>query len=75
MFVSYKFFNLYYVHLVINRFSKVPSFCNDSNILIQASNGASDYGNKFGEPIILGFTRSFKNKDYDLFNRKLKVRY
>ena len=25
-----------------------------------ASNGASDYGNKIGEPIILGFTRSFK---------------
>ena len=28
-------------------------------ILIEASNGASDYGNKIGEPIILGFTRSF----------------
>lgn len=28
-------------------------------ILIQASNGASDYGNKIGEPIIQGFTRSF----------------
>ncbi|GMI80027.1 purine biosynthesis 4 [Hibiscus trionum] len=28
-------------------------------ILIQASNGASDYGNKFGEPLIQGFTRSF----------------
>jgi len=27
-------------------------------ILIQASNGASDYGNKFGEPVIFGFTRS-----------------
>ncbi len=26
---------------------------------IQASNGASDYGNKFGEPVIAGFTRSF----------------
>ena len=26
---------------------------------IQASNGASDYGNKFGEPVIQGFTRSF----------------
>jgi len=25
----------------------------------QASNGASDYGNKFGEPIITGFSRSF----------------
>ena len=28
-------------------------------IEIEASNGASDYGNKFGEPIIAGFTRSF----------------
>ncbi len=25
----------------------------------EASNGASDYGNKFGEPLIQGFTRSF----------------
>lgn len=32
-------------------------------ILIQASNGASDYGNKFGEPIICGFTRSFGMTD------------
>ena len=28
-------------------------------IEIQASNGASDYGNKFGEPVIQGYTRSF----------------
>ena len=28
-------------------------------IEIDASNGASDYGNKFGEPVITGFTRSF----------------
>jgi phosphoribosylformylglycinamidine synthase len=28
-------------------------------IEIEASNGASDYGNKFGEPMIQGFTRSF----------------
>ena len=28
-------------------------------ILINASNGASDYGNKIGEPIIGGFTRAF----------------
>ncbi len=28
-------------------------------ILIGASNGASDYGNKFGEPLINGFVRSF----------------
>ena len=42
-----------------------PSFSYPSNlasplqILIQASDGASDYGNKFGEPLIQGFTRSF----------------
>ncbi|EGC30271.1 phosphoribosylformylglycinamide synthase [Dictyostelium purpureum] len=30
-------------------------------IEIEASNGASDYGNKFGEPVIIGFTRSYGN--------------
>ena len=29
------------------------------DILVEASNGASDYGNCFGEPIIYGFTRTF----------------
>jgi phosphoribosylformylglycinamidine synthase len=37
------------------------------DIEIRASDGASDYGNKFGEPVISGFTRSFdlrlKNKE------------
>lgn len=28
-------------------------------VAIEASNGASDYGNKFGEPVICGFARSF----------------
>ncbi|MDZ7798862.1 MAG: phosphoribosylformylglycinamidine synthase [Patescibacteria group bacterium] len=28
-------------------------------IMIEESNGASDYGNKFGEPIIQGFVRTF----------------
>jgi len=28
-------------------------------ILIECSNGASDYGNKFGEPVVLGFCRTF----------------
>ncbi|XP_034845458.1 phosphoribosylformylglycinamidine synthase [Mirounga leonina] len=27
-------------------------------VAIEASNGASDYGNKFGEPVLAGFTRS-----------------
>ncbi len=34
-------------------------------IEIEASNGASDYGNKFGEPLIQGFTRSFGLKMSD----------
>ena len=29
------------------------------SILIEGSNGISDYGNKFGEPLIGGFTRTF----------------
>ena len=31
----------------------------DIQIAIEASNGASDYGNKFGEPVLCGFARSF----------------
>ena len=29
------------------------------DIEVEASNGASDYGNKYGEPVVAGFTRSF----------------
>ncbi|XP_058825547.1 phosphoribosylformylglycinamidine synthase [Topomyia yanbarensis] len=36
-----------------------PSFAKPLKILIEASNGSSDYGNKFGEPVISGFTISF----------------
>ncbi|XP_019157253.1 PREDICTED: probable phosphoribosylformylglycinamidine synthase, chloroplastic/mitochondrial isoform X1 [Ipomoea nil] len=42
-----------------------PSFQYPANlssplqILIDSSNGASDYGNKFGEPLIQGYTRTF----------------
>eukprot|EP00798_Chlamydomonas_sp_ICE-L_P025491 gene25491-11147_t len=35
------------------------SLASPLQILIDASNGASDYGNKFGEPLIAGYTRSF----------------
>ena len=31
-------------------------------ILVDASNGASDYGNKFGEPLIAGYCRSFGSR-------------
>lgn len=34
-------------------------------IMIEASNGASDYGNKFGEPLIQGITRSFGLRLHD----------
>lgn len=37
-----------------------PELALPLEILIQASNGASDYGNKFGEPIIQGFVRTFE---------------
>lgn len=35
------------------------NFASPLDIAIEASNGASDYGNKFGEPVLLGFSRSF----------------
>lgn len=34
-------------------------FAAPAKILLEASDGASDYGNKFGEPLICGFTRTF----------------
>ncbi|XP_039297799.1 phosphoribosylformylglycinamidine synthase-like [Nilaparvata lugens] len=40
-------------------FNYPSNFAKPLDILIEASNGASDYGNKFGEPLILGYTRSF----------------
>ena len=36
-----------------------PSFASPLKIIIEASNGASDYGNKFGEPVIAGFAISY----------------
>ena len=35
------------------------NFASPLEIAIEASNGASDYGNKFGEPVLAGFARSF----------------
>ncbi|UCD34712.1 MAG: phosphoribosylformylglycinamidine synthase [Nitrospiraceae bacterium] len=40
-------------------FAYPPNLAPPLEIEIQASNGASDYGNKFGEPVIQGYTRSF----------------
>ena len=36
-----------------------PNLASPLQILVEGSNGASDYGNKFGEPVICGFARSF----------------
>lgn len=40
-------------------FEYPSNFASPLEILIEASNGASDYGNKFGEPVICGFARSY----------------
>lgn len=40
-------------------FSYPSNLASPLSIEVEASNGASDYGNKFGEPVIQGFTRSF----------------
>lgn len=42
-----------------NQYECPPNLASALTIEIEASNGASDYGNKFGEPLIQGFTRSF----------------
>ncbi|XP_003747373.1 phosphoribosylformylglycinamidine synthase [Galendromus occidentalis] len=36
-----------------------PNFAPPLQVAVEASNGASDYGNKFGEPVLAGFSRSF----------------
>jgi phosphoribosylformylglycinamidine synthase len=40
-------------------FSYPSNLSTPLKIMIEESNGASDYGNKFGEPVIQGFTRTF----------------
>jgi len=35
------------------------------NILIKASNGASDFGNKFGQPLITGSVLTFEHEEHD----------
>lgn len=40
-------------------FEYPASLASPLQILIDASNGASDYGNKFGEPLIAGYCRTF----------------
>ena len=57
----------------INNFDVPNNICNPITILIEASNGASDYGNKFGEPIICGFTRSYGRNTIEQKNAKPKM--
>lgn len=38
------------------------SFAHPLKVIIEASNGASDYGNKFGEPVVCGYARSFGSR-------------
>ena len=40
-------------------FAYPPNLASPLQILIDSSNGASDYGNKFGEPLVAGYTRTF----------------
>lgn len=40
-------------------FTYPGNFAHPLEVVIEASNGASDYGNKFGEPVLAGFARSF----------------
>ncbi len=43
-----------------SRDAKYPrNLASPLDIAISASNGASDYGNKYGEPVVAGFARSF----------------
>ncbi|EGG15064.1 phosphoribosylformylglycinamide synthase [Cavenderia fasciculata] len=46
-------------------FKYPENLANPLKIEVEASNGASDYGNKFGEPVIVGFTRSFGLRNED----------
>jgi phosphoribosylformylglycinamidine synthase len=43
-------------------FAYPSNLASSLKVEIGASDGASDYGNKFGEPVILGFTRSFDQR-------------
>ncbi|CAH1103754.1 unnamed protein product, partial [Psylliodes chrysocephalus] len=44
-------------------FTYPSNFAPPLEILVEASNGASDYGNKFGEPLLCGFVRTFGLND------------
>ncbi|HDQ23098.1 MAG TPA: phosphoribosylformylglycinamidine synthase [Candidatus Uhrbacteria bacterium] len=43
----------------------VPNLATPLQILLQESNGGFDYGNKIGEPVIIGFARSYDQRVAD----------
>jgi phosphoribosylformylglycinamidine synthase len=45
------------------------------DILIKASNGASDFGNKFGQPLITGSVLTFEHEHFDKLNAPRKLGY
>ncbi|XP_069762804.1 phosphoribosylformylglycinamidine synthase isoform X2 [Narcine bancroftii] len=61
--VGYCFGNLLYPGYELpweeQTFTYPGNFARPLEVVIEASNGASDYGNKFGEPVLAGFARSF----------------
>ena len=46
-----------------NQIQKKWLYQNPKDILIKASNGASDYGNKFGQPLICGSVLTFEHTE------------
>jgi phosphoribosylformylglycinamidine (FGAM) synthase-like enzyme len=44
----------------------IMAYQTPENILIKASNGASDFGNKFGQPLICGSLLTFEHSENDI---------
>lgn len=49
----------YYLPWEDRTFTYPPNMARPLQIILDASSGASDYANKFGEPLVVGFARSF----------------
>lgn len=58
-FINWVIYLGYHLPWEVHKTANLSTFAKPLEILIEASNGCSDYGNKFGEPVICGFTRSF----------------
>ena len=46
-----------------------------AEILVKASNGASDFGNKFGQPLICGSLQTFEHTEHDPDGAERKYGY